>query len=288
MAKKSLQPTYKRQQFLLSYICQINNGVTATDIQKLVFLSTMKEQYNFYDFVPYRFGPYSFQLAEDIEILCKHNYLYKDGSTIKAIGNYESNLLFNIPSERGDNLIKKAYYEYPYFAVNSEIINRLFNKKEIDYFKHKKQQYLKKDQILFTIGYEGKSIESFMNLLIINDVKLLCDVRKNPISRKFGFSKSRLKYIADRIGIDYVHIPNLGIASEKRISLNSIEDYNNLFYDYSKSLNELKPYLEKIYSLLCRDNRIAIMCYEKNPNICHRHLIKNYIVNTYKIRSIDL
>ncbi|WP_348602891.1 DUF488 family protein [Bartonella tribocorum] len=41
----------------------------------------------------------------------------------------------------------------------------------------------------FTIGYEGKSLENYLNCLLENNIKILCDVRKNPISRKYGFSK---------------------------------------------------------------------------------------------------
>ena len=44
----------------------------------------------------------------------------------------------------------------------------------------------------FTIGYEGRAIDEYMNLLLENHVKVLCDVRKNPISRKRGFSKTAL------------------------------------------------------------------------------------------------
>ncbi len=288
MTIKRIQPTYKRQRFLLSYISQINNGVTATEIQKLIFLWTMKEENYFYDFIPYKYGPYSFQLAEDIEILCKNKYLHRDGKFIKAISNYESDSSFAIPIERGDNLLRKTYIEYPYFTINSEIINRLFAGSETDFFSNEKNKYLKNTQMLFTIGYEGKSIESFMNLLIKNDVKVLCDIRKNPISRKFGFSKRKLDYITDKIGIKYIHIPSLGIESEKRHTLESLNDYRILFDDYEKILPSLDKYLESIYYLLCSNYRIAIMCYEKNPEMCHRHVVRDYLIKTYQIRSIDL
>lgn len=288
MTEKSSQPTYKRQRFLLSYIRQLKDSVTATDIQKLIFLYTMKEKSEFYEFVPYRFGPYSFQLAEDIDILCRDKYLTKEDYRIQAIGQYQDELLFSIVPERGNSLIKKAYREYPYYAINSEIIGRLFNGDEADYFRGKRQMYSQQDQMLFTIGYEGKSVESFMNILIQNDVHLLCDVRKNPLSRKFGFSKNKLEHIANRVGIKYVHIPGLGIESEKRTSLNSEDDYRCLFDDYTKTLPKLKPHLEKVYSLLCADNRIALMCYEKEPEMCHRHIVRDYLVKTHETRSIDL
>lgn len=288
MIEKSLQPTYKRQRFLLAFIRQLKDGATATDIQKLVFFYTMKEKSEFYEFVPYRFGPYSFQLTEDIDILRRDNYLFTDSSRIQAIGDYQYETLFPIISERGASLIRKAYREYPYYAINSEIIGRLFCGEEAERFKYERQTYTQKGQMLFTIGYEGKSIESFMNTLIQNDIRMLCDVRKNPLSRKFGFSKGKLEHITEKMGISYIHIPDLGIDSYKRTSLDTKEDYRRLFDDYAKTLPNLKPQLEKIYLLLCSNNRIALMCYEKEPEMCHRHVIRDYLIGTYKARSQDL
>ncbi len=288
MTEGKSQPTYKRQRFLLSFIHQLKDSVTVTDIQKLIFLHEAKENCGYYDFVPYKFGPYSFLLAEDIDILCKSRFLTKAGSRIRTIGNYPIEEHFFITSERGDNLIKTAYCEDPYYALNSEIIDRLFNKEDAISFREQKKVYSSKNQMLFTIGYEGKSVETFMNTLIRNDIHLLCDVRKNPLSRKFGFSKNMLEHIANGVGIKYVHIPDLGIDSKKRSSLNSEDDYHRLFDDYSKTLPNLKFYLDYLYSLLCSDNRISLMCYEKEPKMCHRHILRDYLVTTYNIGSTDL
>ncbi|WP_375627098.1 DUF488 family protein [Bartonella sp. MU37NMGALS] len=71
----------------------------------------------------------------------------------------------------------------------------------------------------FTIGYEGKSLENYLKSLIENNIKTLCDVRKNPISRKHGFSKRQLEKAVSNIDIEYMHMPELGIASEKRRNL---------------------------------------------------------------------
>jgi len=288
MVGNNLQPTYKRQRFLLAFIHQLNGGVTSTELQKLIFLYTMKENSEFYDFIPYKFGSYSFQLAEDVNILCRDGYLSTEGSRIQAIGDYPQRDLFPIETKRGDNLIRKAYREYPYFAINSEITNTLFYGTEAEQFKQNKQNYVQTDQVLFTIGYEGKSIEAFINSLIQNDVRLLCDVRKNPISRKFGFSKIKLKHILEVIGIKYVHIPELGIESDKRRSLKTLDDYQCLFREYEKTLSNLKPQLRQLYSLLYSNVRIALMCYEKESIMCHRHVIRDYLANMYKLKSKDL
>lgn len=46
------QPTYKRQRFLLGFVCQLKKGVPVTDLQKLVFLYIMESDPDFYKFVP--------------------------------------------------------------------------------------------------------------------------------------------------------------------------------------------------------------------------------------------
>jgi len=282
------QPTYKRQRFLLAFIRQLNGTVSSTDLQKLVFLHTMENNAEFYEFLPYIYGSYSFQLAEDMDILRRDGFVTGDSSKIKAAGEYEQGNLFDIPSERGKSLIRKAYRAYPYYTVNSEIIPSLFDKQETDSLLNERQKYIWSSQTLFTIGYEGKSIEAFINTLIQNGVKLLCDVRKNPLSRKFGFSKSKLKHITGKVGIKYIHIPDLGIDTDKRSSLETEEDYKALFDDYARTLPSLDPYIGWVHSLLQSNVRIALMCYEKNAAMCHRHVIKNYMYNAYKVRNEDL
>ena len=292
MSRTINQPIYKRQRFLLSFVRQLNNDVTATDLQKLVFLHTMEGASNYYEFVPYKYGAYSFQLKEDLDILRRDAFVAleqrQEGTKIRATGACASEISFQIASERGNALIRRAYREYPYYAINSEIISRLFRGEELERFRLEKQTYTKTDQVLFTIGYEGKSIESFINTLIQNDVRLLCDVRKNPLSRKFGFSKGKLEHIANTVGIRYAHIPELGIESEKRCSLNTLDDYKNLFADYEKNISGKCEYLEKAYALLQQHTRIALMCFEHTPEMCHRHVIRDYIVRTHGVRSVDM
>jgi hypothetical protein len=283
------RPTYKRQRFLLALIRQLSNSITATDLQKLVFLHTMSGGSDYYEFVPYRFGAYSFQLKEDLEILQRDGFVSLENSTrIKAVGDFLEEASFQIVPERGNALIRKAYREYPYYAINSEIAVKLFDSEELKRFNSCKQAYFQTEQVLFTIGYEGKSIEAFINTLIQNDVRLLCDVRKNPLSRKFGFSKGKLEHIVHTVGIGYVHIPDLGIESDKRRSLKTPDDYRCLFENYAKMLPSCRAYLEEVYALLCTNTRIALMCFELEPKMCHRHVIRDYIVDRYQVKSVDM
>lgn len=290
MVDKTALPTYKRQRFLLSFISQLPDEIALTNLQKLVFLYSMREKSKFYEFVPYKFGPYSFQLREDVDILRNNGFLSRESFGIVASKKYQGETVFPIATERGDELIRRTYREYPYYAINSEIISRLFHDDVAmqEKIKHEKEQYAQTEQVLFTIGYEGKSFESFMNVLVQNDIHLLCDVRKNPLSRKFGFTKDRLEQTTKVMCIKYLHIPSLGIESAKRKSLDTQADYLTLFDEYKQTLPYYKSQLEFLYKQLCSHIRIALMCFEKEPEMCHRHVIRDYLCSEYPIRSIDL
>lgn len=287
------QPTYHRQRFLLSFIKQLNDGVSSTDLQKLIFIYIMENKLSYYDFVPYKFGPYSFQLNEDVALLEKNGFIHIVNNNNRryytvANQNEENNISYAIAFERGDALIRRAYREYPFYAMNSEIIGRLFHGTELNKFKNEKQKYSQATQVLFTIGYEGKSIESFTNTLLLNDIRLLCDVRKHPYSRKFGFSKEKLKHICETVGIKYVNISNLGIESDKRLELDTESDYEQLFSEYEKELPQKRTELNYLYKLFESNNRIALMCFEKDPQMCHRHIIRDYMVEKYNMASEDI
>ncbi|MBY7649835.1 MAG: hypothetical protein C4617_05045 [Candidatus Liberibacter europaeus] len=133
---------------------------------------------------------------------------------------------------------------------------------------------------LFTIGYEGSSFEEYLNRIIKNNIKMLVDVRKNPISRKRGFSKKNLSETLNNLGIKYVHIPNLGISSEKRQSLNTQKDYDLLFVSYlNNELKNNKSSLDYLFEIFKEYHRIAITCFEADKCMCHRGIIANALSN---------
>src|SRR5689334_19191458 len=88
----------------------------------------------------------------------------------------------------------------------------------------------------FTIGYEGISIDAFLNIHIRNNVRELVDVRRNTISMKYGFSKKRFAQYIALAGMQYFHLPELGIPSDLRQDLTSVSAYQRLFEYYATSL----------------------------------------------------
>lgn len=272
------KPTYIRQRYLLAFLNQLNEPLQMTYIQKLVFLNEKACGKEYYDFVPYKYGPYSFQLAEDLDILTKRGFVSRNSGRFEPITGIDFDNIQFISKERGDELIRKAYREYPYYAINSEILEKLFTREEAASLKKSGTTSERTNPVLFTIGYEGRSIEEFINTLIFNNISALCDVRKNPLSRKFGFSNRNLAHILPQIGIKYYSITGLGIDSEKRNDLETKEDYICLFSDYAGTLNRRTVFLDEVYKLYKMHNRIALMCYEKDPQMCHRHVIRDYMV----------
>jgi len=278
-----------RKKILLALTETFGGELNATDFQKLLFLFSENQEKREFDFLPYKYGCFSFQAMADKNKLIQEGYLEDSKNWIRKIQNanfidtltkfdrYQLNkvkLKFENSSTR--ELIRYIYLNYPYFAINSEIATDHLSEKELEVI----QQFKPKlDSIsLFTIGYEGKSLESYLNILIRNNIKVLCDVRKNPLSRKYGFSKKTLQNACEAVNIKYIHIPELGIVSEKRKSLNSQKDYDILFEEYEETVipNQTKS-LSRIKDLIIDHKRVSLTCFEASPAQCHRSRVANNI-----------
>jgi len=168
-----------------------------------------------------------------------------------------------------NNLIKHTYIHYPYWATNSTMAENILSSAELD--KVNEARTVKSNKTLYTIGYEGISLEEYLNRLIKNDVKVLVDVRCNPLSMKYGFNKNQLLKSCSSIGIEYIHIPDVGIQSDQRRELNTQADYDTLFVEYRKTnLTNSKSSQQRILDLLNEKKRIALTCFEANICQCHR------------------
>lgn len=66
-------------------------------------------------------------------------------------------------------------------------------------------------------------------------------------------------------------MPELGIVSEKRQSLNTTADYSALFDEYeATTLASRQDKLDELEQLLEQHRRIAITCFEADCTHCHR------------------
>ena len=284
---------YRRQKILLSLVEEFGGALKNTDLQKYLFLLSTRQQEKSYHFVPYKYGCFSFQVYQDKRNLIEKGFLFNTNdwklTKMKSFRDIlPSQDVFDIWQTKkdfghltGEPLLKYVYEKYPYYAINSEIVTKLLCREEL--LKVEKQRPSKTGQALCSIGYEGKSLEEYLNILIKEDIKILCDVRKNPISRKYGFSKKTLMNATGKLGIEYLHCPDLGIESGKRTKLVTQADYDTLFEDYEKTvLKESLQSIKMLNSLLVSQKRIAVTCYEKAPQQCHRTRVARAILKEGK------
>lgn len=127
---------------------------------------------------------------------------------------------------------------------------------------------------IFTVGYEGCDIEDFTTFLKSKKIKHVVDVRKNPISRKKGFSKNRLAAALSEKKIAYTHVGALGVPREWRQKNKAGQlTRKKMFTDYVKKI--LPEAQEELQNLLAsaKSNQAAVLCYEADYTDCHRHYV---------------
>ena len=273
---------YYRRKLILALLEKIRDDLEKTRLYKLVFLITQRQENPVYDFVPYRFGCYSYSLKADLNAMVRKGWLQLSdkGYGLSAKKKYfeelsetDKTLIDDTISFYGnmsaDVITKHTYLNFPYYAINSTIAESLLPSKY--YQKVQNSKPSNSETVLFTLGYQGISLETYLNKLIKNDIKLLIDVRRNPLSQKYGFSKRLLSDFCSRLNIEYIHIPEVGIDSSKRRELNSQDDYDALFKDYrSTVLEETADAQKRILNLLDKHKRIALTCFEADKCQCHR------------------
>lgn len=280
---------FYRKKIILALLQIFEGQLDKIRFQKLLFLFAQKQQgathndsKGVYDFIPYRYGCYSYSANADIKAMASkdliteyENTIFKKDPTdyLKQLKPADLKLLQEVKKHYGEmstnDLIKYTYIHFPFYAIKSEIAENILGREELE--KVTKAKPKSNQSVLFTIGYEGISLEEYLVRLLKNDVKILVDVRNNPLSMKYGFSKSQLKKYCSGVGIDYVHLPEVGIKGEQRRELNTQADYNKLFDIYRKvNLTQTIVYQKKILNLLEQYKRIALTCFESDINRCHR------------------
>lgn len=284
---------YYRRKIMLALLECCGGNLSRLRFQKLLFLIAEHQEAPAFDFVPYKFGAYSFRADADAYTMCKYGLLSEtedkfwqketQENFFNALKKQDKLILDTVLRRFGDlsgrELIEYTYRKYPYYAINSIVSERYLGNEDIAKIDAERAEI--DEPALMTIGYEGISVETYFNRLLNSDIRALVDVRRNPMSMKYGFHKSQLRNICNSVGIAYYHIPELGIQGEKRKKLVTQRDYDELFEEYccSTLLTETSAQ-EAVMELYRLHGRIALTCFEKSPEQCHRsHLAANLKTN---------
>lgn len=293
---------FYRRKIILALLQIFDGQLDKIRLQKLLFLFTLKQTKAEYDFVPYKFGCYSYSANADLVTMVTKGFLQESPKHFAKVDktNYldlvkpeDLKRLQEIKTEYGkmsvNVLMKHTYINYPFYATKSEVAADILTEAELLMVNAARPK--NNDTILFTIGYEGISLEEYLVRLLKKDIKVLVDVRNNPLSMKYGFSKSQLKRYCESLGIRYVHLPEVGIQSEQRQALHSQADYDKLFAVYKvDNLTKTIDSQTQILNLLKENKRIALTCFEANICQCHRKHLAEAIETlpgfVYKVEHI--
>ena len=125
---------------------------------------------------------------------------------------------------------------------------------------------------LYTFGYEGLNLDTFIDRLQQAGIRQLVDVREYPLSRKKGFSKNALSVALAVHGIEYVSMTTLGCPKTIRQRFKLDGDWSI----YEKSFRRyLKTQADPIRELALAAKRktACLLCFEADYNRCHRSLV---------------
>lgn len=127
---------------------------------------------------------------------------------------------------------------------------------------------------IYTIGYEGYTIEKFIKKLKDSNIQQLIDVREIALSRKNGFSKNILASELRKNGIIYKHLPELGSPKDIRHQLHQSWEYEKFFEEYKKHIHD-QDVMQNISIMegLAKRRKTTMMCFERDFKKCHRSII---------------
>ena len=116
----------------------------------------------------------------------------------------------------------------------------------------------------------------------------MIDVRSNPVSRNYGFAGRTLASLAANVHLRYHHLPELGIPSNQRKGLTSAAKYRKLFEDYRGTILPAQANAVEKTVELVKDKPSALLCYEADPECCHRRPLADVVSEKSGLPVIDL
>ena len=126
---------------------------------------------------------------------------------------------------------------------------------------------------LATIGYEGTTVEAFLDALCAEGVDLLVDVRAVASSRRPGFAKTRLAANLHGAGIEYLHLRGLGTPADGRAAARAGRHAEmHAIFGAHLATDAAQAELAALGDLV-QARRVCILCFEADPQHCHRSLV---------------
>ena len=142
---------------------------------------------------------------------------------------------------------------------------------------------------IWTIGHSNRSFEDFLEMLQLNQIHILVDVRHYPRSRRNPhFNTEKLAELLPKHQISYKHLVDLGGRRKaKPDSKNNAWRLASFmgYADYMETENFKNAATE--LEAMASENRVAYMCAEAVWWSCHRSLISDFLkVKNWQVNHI--
>jgi len=283
-----------RQSTLIRILGRLKGGASKLHLVKLAFLlskeSLAPPRSAVYEFVPYKFGPYSFTLYYDLAQLAREGWVESTNTDVRLLNfrkDEPRDLGFGFAGEIDrildeysgvpvGALVADVYRRYPWYTANSQDLAK------------RAVKLPQAPVAVYKAGYEGLMVDGFMDSLLRSGIAQLIDVRCNPVARRYGFHKSTLQRVCADLGLDYAHIPDLGIPSERRQDLGGQKSYAKLFDWYESELGTGKKAAVAQAMGLVKTKPSALMCVEADPACCHRTRLAIHIATLSGLPVVEL
>lgn len=142
---------------------------------------------------------------------------------------------------------------------------------------------------LATIGYEGTTVERFLDALREEGVALLVDVRALASSRRPGFAKTRLSDNLHGAGIEYLHLRGLGTPADGRAAARAGRhaEMHAIFAGHLAT-PAAQAELATLAELVQSRGRVCLLCFEADPAHCHRTLVAEALGRLLPLEVVHL
>lgn len=143
------------------------------------------------------------------------------------------------------------------------------------------------NKTLYTFGYEGLDIDSYIARLMEFGIQTVVDVRELPLSRKKGFSKRAFEAALANEGIGYIHVPALGCPKQIRDRFkqdNNWAAYTKAFQAYLRTQGATVRDLVK----MAKATTACLVCFEADFNFCHRTYVARAARNEGSLQVMHL
>jgi len=274
-----------RQRILLELASQAGGAFTLRRLTLLAFVVAHETRdrggESFYSFVPHRNGPVSFTLNHEVGKLADKDLiqLKDEEGTLEPSGR----VFLRKGPQQPEDVTQAARL---LSGISTEALATRITRRHPQYMRRSAPEVRKGSLVLYTKGYEGQSVEHFLRDLLEAGIRSIIDVRRVPVSRRFGFHKSTLRRLAEEVGLSYHHFPAVGIPSSERKNVKTKADYDALLGWYESSILPRESRVVDSIAELALQEPSVLVCSERDARLCHRSRLAAAVSSTNGLKVL--